>query len=80
MYSCRYNFKSDIQGIRGCILSLLSYYLKGLDISATKALEELRRSYIVGFRTMDGEYEFQRVFLKNIHEDIFNKLGVVYKI
>jgi len=63
-----------------CVLSLLSYYLKGLDISATKALEELRRSYIVGFRTMDGEYEFQRVFLKNIHEDIFDKLGVVYKI
>jgi len=63
-----------------CILSFLSYHIKDLNISANKALEELKSSYIVNLKTKEGDYQFHRVVLKNIHKDILDKLGVVYKI
>ncbi|MEW6681067.1 MAG: transposase [bacterium] len=62
-----------------CILSLFNYYIKGLKVSAPKALEELKNSYIVNIKTKDSTFQSYRVVLKNIHKTILDKLGVVYK-
>ena len=62
------------------ILSLLSYYLKDLNISAVKALKELKNSYIVNLKTDNGDYCSYRIVLKNVHKKILDRLGVVYKI
>jgi transposase len=64
-----------------CILSLLGYKLKSIDLSPIDALDKLRTSYKVHLKESSSNFEWEKIVTQSkIQNKILDCLGVVYKI
>jgi len=63
-----------------CILSLLGFKLKSIDMSPIEALDKLRTSYKVHLKETSSNFEWEKVVTQSkIQNKILDCVGVVYK-